>query len=194
MLFQFYLALRPRNGVASPVPKKCAGWSLEFQTFREWQRLYLHFLHELIIHFCYLIKSKPPLLASPNSSNNSLFFYPRKEETWRKQTFMYIQISLVSWHLKSVSHKPVNPKGNQPWIFIKGLMLKTKLQYFGHLIWRADSMEKILMLGKTEGKRRSGQQRMRWLDSTTDSMDMNLSKLRKIMKDREAWSATVHCL
>ena len=71
-------------------------------------------------------------------------------------------------------------------------MLKLKLQYFGHLMHRADSLEKILMLGKIEGKRRRGQQRMKWSDSTIDSMDMNLSKLREIVKDRESWHAAVH--
>ena len=73
---------------------------------------------------------------------------------------------------------------------LKGLMLK--LQYFGHLMQSADSLEKTLMLGKIEGKRRRGWQRIRWLDSLTDSMDMNLSKLREIVKDREAWRAAVH--
>ena len=71
-------------------------------------------------------------------------------------------------------------------------VLMLKLQYFGHSMPRADSLEKTLMLGKTEGKRRGGQQRMRWLDSTTNTMDMNLSKLWEIVKDREVWSAKVH--
>ena len=71
-------------------------------------------------------------------------------------------------------------------------MLKLKLQYFGHLIQRADSLEKTLMLGKIEGRRRRGWQRMRWLDGIMDSMDMTLSTLWQILKDREAWSATVH--
>ena len=151
---------------------------------------------------CYFLKprhyfaSKCPSSQSYGFSSSHVWMWELDcEESWALKNWCYWTVVLektLESPLDCKEIQPVHPKGYQSWVSLEGLMM-LKLQYFGHLMQRADSFEKTLMLGKIEGRRRRGQQRIRWLDGITDSVDMGLGRLRQLMMDREAWCGSLSC-
>ena len=139
--------------------------------------------------------NKVPSIQSYGFSSGHVWMWKLDyKESWAPNNWCFWTVVLektLESPLDCKEIQPVHPNGDQSWVLLEGLRLKLKLQYFGHLMWRTDSLEKTLMLGGIEG-RRSGRQKMTWLDDITNAMDMNLSKLPELVLDREGWYVAVH--